>query len=330
MKINAPVSSVSEVEMLLHFGADELYCGVTPPAWETRYGDQWWANRRSPVQANLPAWGDLLQIVEAAHRAGVKVNTTLNAAFYPRAGLRCLVKLAQKLVAEAQVDGLIVSDFNLLQQLSCEQLPVRLHLSSLGSCFNSRTADFYRAMGVDRVILPRQLTLSEIQRLVSGTAGRMEFEVFAINDGCYFEEGFCQTSHALGPFCHSPWTPEFCGPSQSGQAGGLDLTQEMMYLRRYLWFQNNCGCSHQEDGLPNGPCSLCWFGHFRDWGIDVVKIVGREASFVRKMRSLQLVKTVLEEAAAGARPEAVAALARALRNTPEYCDSGYMCYFRGD
>jgi putative protease len=330
MKINAPVSSLGEVEMLLHFGADELYCGVTPPEWEMRYGDQWWVNRRSPAQANLTAWEDLLQIVEAAHRAGVKVSTTLNAAFYPRAGLPFLMELARKLVSEARVDALIVSDFNLLQQLGRSQLPVKLHLSSLGGCFNSRSAEFYRAMGVDRIILPRQLTLSEIQRLVSGTAGSMEFEVFAVNDGCYFEEGFCQTSHALGPFCHSSWTPEFCGTPAGGGSGGTDLAVEMTALRRYLWFQNNCGCSWQEDGLPNGPCSLCWFGHFRDWGIEAVKIVGREASFVRKMRSLQLVKAVLDEVESGAEPEAVAALARALRKTPELCDSGYMCYFRED
>ncbi|HSM73578.1 MAG TPA: U32 family peptidase [Desulfobacterales bacterium] len=330
MKINAPVSSVKELDMLLHFGADELYCGFTPPGWETRFGTQWWVNRRSPVQANLPAWEDLLEIVETAHRAALKVNITLNAAFYPPAGLRYLVKLAHRLAADARVDGLIVSDFNLLQQLGGEQLPVRLHLSSLGSCFNSRSVEFYRAMGVDRVILPRQLTLSEIQRLVSGAAGGMEFEIFAVNDGCYFEEGFCQTSHALGPFCHSRWTPEPCGPSPGGGAGGFDLAAEISALQRYLWFQNNCGCSHQADGLPNGPCSLCWFGHFRDWGIDVVKIVGREASFMRKMRSLQLVKAVLDEVQSGADPEAVAALARSLRNTPEYCDSGYMCYFRED
>jgi putative protease len=330
MKINAPVSSVKEVEMLLHFGADELYCGVTPPEWETHYGAQWWMNRRSPQKANLCVWSDLLQIVEAAHRAGVKVNITLNAAFYPRAGLGYLMKLAEKLVADARVDGLIVSDFNLLLQLSCERLPVKLHLSSLGSCFNSHSADFYRAMGVSRVILPRQLKLSEIRRLVTRAAGSMEFEVFAINDGCYFEEGFCQTSHALGPFCHSQWTPELCRLPESGEAGDVDLTEEMMCLQRYLWFQNNCGCSYQEDGLPNGPCSLCWFGHFRDWGIDVVKIVGREASFVRKMRSLQLVKTVVAEADTGEPPEAVAELARTLRDTREYCDSGYMCYFRED
>jgi putative protease len=99
-------------------------------------------------------------------------------------------------------------------------------------------------------------------------------------------------------------------------------------LREYLWYQNNCGSSFQQNGLPNGPCSLCWFGHFRDWGVTAVKIVGREASFYRKMRSLQLVKAVMAEVKEGGACEKIAQFARSLRATPEYCDKGYMCYFR--
>lgn len=73
-------------------------------------------------------------------------------------------------------------------------LPVRLHLSSLGSCFNAHAVPFYRSLGIQRVILPRQLRLREIGRLVSDAGGSVEFEVFAVNDGCMFEEGFCQTA----------------------------------------------------------------------------------------------------------------------------------------
>ena len=95
-----------------------------------------------------------------------------------------------------------------------------------------------------------------------------------------------------------------------------------------MWYQNNCGSSCQKDGLPNGPCSLCWFADFRAWGVAAVKIVGREASFFRKMRSLQLVKAVMDEVREGASANSIAELARSLRKTPEYCEKGYMCYFR--
>ncbi len=326
MKIVAPLSSFEEAEMLLHFGADELYCGVSTPEWKERFGDQWWMNRRDPSQANIFSLQDIQKVAELAHERDVQVHLTLNASFYPRKIADYVLKLCEKLTSEIHVDGLIVSDLNLLMLLSREKFPVRIHLSSLGSCFNSESVDFYKSLGVKRIILPRQLRLSEINQLISKADTEMEFEVFAVNDGCYFEEGFCQTSHSLGAFCLTGWEVKPRGNGISSE----ELQDHLKNFQEYLWYQNNCGSSFQADGLPNGPCSLCSFGHFRDWGVKAVKIVGREASFYRKMRSLQMVKAVMDKVRNGSGPEEIAEYARYLRGTPEYCEKGYMCYFRDD
>ena len=329
MKIITPVSSVEEVEMLLVNGADELYCGVNPQQWAASLGAHCWMNRRDPSSANLHSEIDLGAVVNQAHAKGVPVNITLNAPFYPDEHLDYVVALAEKLAVDPGVDSLIVSDVNLLIRLYRKALPVRLHLSSLGSCFNSHTVDFYRQLGVRRVILPRQLKLSEIYKLVTQSTSDMEFEVFALNDGCVFEEGFCQTTHTMGPFCMTAWQPIHLPTTRHG-ARPVDLQAQLINLRRYGWYQNNCGSSYQKDGLPNGPCSLCWFSYFRDWGVTAVKIVGREASFYRKMRSLQMVKAVMDEAAKGASADDIRSFARSIRATPEYCRQGYMCYFRDE
>lgn len=328
MMIVAPVASVRDVEMSVHFGADELYCGVSPPEWEEHFGGGWWINRRSPQGANLVTWAAICEVVRLAHEARVPVHVALNAPYYTEGGIRYLRKLAHKLSNELGVDGLIVSDFNFLLHLAEKPLPVRIHLSSLGSCSNGRAADFYASLGVRRIILPRQLRLSEIRRIVAGRSSRVEFEVFALNDGCYFEEGYCQTTHALGgPFCLSNWQQTL---PEAGRADPDrdEIERALRDLQEYLWYQNNCGSSFQGQGLPNGPCSLCWFGHFRDWGITAVKIVGREASFARKTASLQLVKAIMEEVRAGKPAEEIARAALALRESPEHCSKGYMCYFR--
>ncbi|UCF90245.1 MAG: U32 family peptidase, partial [Desulfobacterales bacterium] len=167
--------------------------------------------------------------------------------------------------------------------------------------------------------------LSEIKRIVTEGNSQMEFEVFAVNDGCFFEEGFCQTTHALGgPLCLTDWEVQAPG----GSLAAPELAQGLEELREYLWYQNNCGSTFQEEGLPNGPCSLCWFAHFKAWGVTAVKIVGREASFYRKMRSLQLVKAVMDKVREGVSYAGVSQWTRSLRGTPDYCDKGYMCYFR--
>jgi putative protease len=327
MKIVAPVSSVKEVEMLAHFGADELYCGIRTPEWEEHFGGKWWMNRRDPFSANLGSWNDIQQVVEQAHGQNTPVYLTLNAPFYPEGSSLYLLKLSEKLVRKIRVDGFIVSDLNFLTLLSREKFPIRIHLSSLGSCFNSWAADFYGSLGVRRIILPRQLRLSEIGRLINESGTGMEFEVFAVNDGCYFEEGFCQTTHAFGPFCLTDWEVEALNPA-GGMLSRKEMRDHLQNLREYLWYQNNCGSSFQGSGLPNGPCSLCWFGYFRDWGVAAVKIVGREASFHRKMASIQLVKAVMDEVREGRSLDEIARTARGLRATPEYCNKGYMCYFR--
>jgi putative protease len=329
LKIAAPVSSAQEVEMLLHYGADELYCGLNTQQWRAYLGPRCWMNRRSPSAANLASKVDLKTVVKTAHAQDVPVHVTLNAPFYPGESLDYIVGLAESLVFDIGADSLIVSDVNLLIRLKESKLPARLHLSSLGGCFNAFTVEFYRELGVKRVILPRQLKLSEISYLVTHAAPGIEFEVFALNDGCVYEEGLCQTTHTMGPFCMTDWQPV---PLHMGGKGKniRNLRSQVDDLRRYRWYQNNCGSSYQDEGLPNGPCSLCWFSYFRDWGITAVKIVGREASFYRKMRSLQMVKAVLDKVDGGAGVDEIKALAMSIRATPHHCKQGYMCYFRDE
>lgn len=327
MKIVAPFSRVNEVEMLLHWGADELYCGVHTPEWQAHFGTDWWMNRRSPEQANILSQSDMKTALDLAHHGGVPVYLAMNTPFYPDGSTDYMVRLARELAESLGIDGLIVSDINFLLQLRQLNLPVRLHMSSLGGVINSRTVRFYQSLGIRRIILPRQMRVPEIRRIIDDSPDDMEFEVFAVNDGCFFEEGYCQTTHAFGPFCMNT------GPVSRRTGDAADFPDAAIQavteaMDAFLWYQNNCGSSVQKDGLPNGPCSLCRFGEFREMGVSAVKIVGREASFQRKMASLQLVKTVMDAVRNGEAAEEIAALSRTLRNTPEYCDTGYMCYFR--
>jgi putative protease len=327
MNIITPVRALEELEMLIANGADELYCGVKTREWDEIFSEHLWMNRRSPDQANITSLKDLETLIGVAHEHAVNVSITLNAQFYPENSMAYILNLC-RLLGEMGVDALIVSDLNLLVELSRLNLGLRIHLSSLGGCFNSFAVPFYKSLGVKRIILPRQLTLPEIKSIVTTHRDDMEFEVFAVNDGCYFEEGFCQTSHTLGAFCLTDWA---ITPLGTGNETVLpDLKKRLTHFKTYLWYQNNCGSSFQQDGLPNGPCSLCQFGDFRDWGVSAVKLVGREASFHRKMGSLQLVKAVRDKALQTPNRDRIIDYAKRLRQTPEYCDSGYMCYFMPD
>jgi collagenase-like PrtC family protease len=195
MKILAPVRSSDEVEPLLAAGADELYCGITPPRWSDTQGASW-ANRRNPRSAGVPDLDDLQRIVALA--ASRPVFVTLNSPAYRASAIPLLLDFGKRLLEEVGVRALIVAELELLLALAEAGLTARVHLSSLATCRNRGAALFYRDLGVSRIILPRHLTLSEIEELrVPG----VELEAFVLNDGCVFEEGLCATTHALGTFC---------------------------------------------------------------------------------------------------------------------------------
>jgi U32 family peptidase len=328
MKIIAPISSIKELDMLSSLGADELYCGFNTEIWQKNFDKSRinWINRREPGSASINSKKEFYDIVNIAHKNNISVALTLNAPFYTEKGISYLLALVEKLIKEIHIDALIVSDLHLIFSLHEEKFPVKLHLSSLGSCFNSQTAAFYGELGIKRIILPRQLTFTEIKELIENADSEMEFEVFAVNDGCYYEEGYCQTSHSFTPFCISNYLIKDSGFAEK-KTTKIECEKLQKEFQSYLWYQNNCGSSYQEDGLPNGPCSLCLFGNFRDIGVSALKIVGREASFYRKMASLKMVKEVTDKAKEGAGYQEIAEFAKKMRNTENYCQSGYMCYF---
>jgi putative protease len=99
---------------------------------------------------------------------------------------------------------------------------------------------------------------------------------------------------------------------------------------RRQWLEACAGCRGRlgPTGAPLGTCGLCALPFLCEIGVDAVKVVGREAAAYTKLRSVQLVRRVLEEVQAGAAPAECAALACTLRGTPEMCARGFSCYYR--
>lgn len=334
MNILAPLNSLAETEMLLANGADELYCGLVPDEWIARYSGAIWLNRRSPAGGNLRSFADLSRILEQAHACSVPVFVTLNAQTYSAEQMPLAMDLARRYVEEAGVDGLIVSDPALIVELAEQNLSCALHLSSIAASLNTAAIRFFQSLGVRRVILPRSLTLKEIGRIAGQVGSEVELEVFILNDGCIFEEGFCLTTHhrSVGAFCVGLARME----SQSFKLGGAPWDrgeeEEMKSLRhdfyRRIDTMTNRACSAQvQTALPLAPCGLCAIPAFQQMGITALKIVGRESSALRKLASLRLVRAVVEQARSGACKQEIQAYAKDLREKIAPCDPGEMCYY---
>ncbi len=308
MKILAPLRHSKEVVQLLEAGADEFFCGLAPPGWESRFG-QAWANRRAPQSAGVPGVADFERIIALAGTRPVYV--ALNAPCYPPGAVEMLAAFGA-LLLEKGASGLIVADMDLLLALTEAGHASQLHLSSLATCINAGSAKFYRDLGVSRIILPRHLTLSEIEAILIPD---LEFEIFLLNDGCVFEEGLCATTHAAGAFC-----------TMDGE-GTEGISPEA--LERYAfwkWTLNHCGCRTSND-YPMGPCGLCAIPRLLRSGIASFKVVGREASLPRKEASVRIAATSLRLAQQGANPEDIRKAVVDLRGWPQMCEDRHLCYY---
>lgn len=56
--------------------------------------------------------------------------------------------------------------------------------------FNPQGVKFYKRFKATRIVLPRSMTVKEIEEVVRSD-GSLEYEVFIIHDLCFFEDGFC-------------------------------------------------------------------------------------------------------------------------------------------
>jgi len=307
VKILAPLRNSEEVLPLCAAGAHEFYCGLTPPGWDEAFGATW-VHRRNPKSAGVPDVEDMRRIVALANPR--PVFATLNAPSYPAGAVPHLVEFGRMLLDDIGVAALIVAEWELLLALGEEGLASRVHVSSLASCRNPGAAAFYRDLGVSRVILPRHVTLPEIEEIaIPG----LEWEAFLLNDGCVFEEGICATTHAFGPYC--------MGDRLGAKLGRLGDRYEF-----FKWTLNNCGCQTSR-GYTLGPCGLCALPRLARLGIASLKVVGREASLPRKVASVELAAVALGLTENGAAPADIRGAVVSRRGAPELCKDAHLCYY---
>ncbi len=123
---------------------------------------------------------ELKTILEIAHGRGVKIYVTVNV--YPRnEEIDLLPPYLQKL-EELQVDGIILADLG-VYKLARQYAPRRrLHLSTQANTVNYRAAQFWQELGLSRLIMARELSGAELERICRET--EIEIEVFVHGGPC--------------------------------------------------------------------------------------------------------------------------------------------------
>ena len=188
------------------------------------------------------------QIIDYAHRNGKKLYLTLNTLIKERELPEVAELLAQ--VDEMRPDGLLVQDLGVLRMVRNYFPALEIHASTQMGIHNSAGLALAARLGVKRVVLERQVTLEELEKM--DVPPGLELECFIHGALCCSLSGSCFFSSWLG--------------GMSGNRGKC----KQPCRRRYF--------SSQGNGFFFSPRDLCGIDvidRLRDLGVSSLKIEGR-------------------------------------------------------
>ena len=194
MNIISPIDKLSEAAPLLDAGAFELYGGFVPPDWSERFSLYSSINQRTFATAQIDSKTELQNILSKTHSKQARFSLTLNAPFYTDEQIPMLLDYVAEVV-DAGIDGLILADLGLLRQVRKLFPAIELHASTLAHLANSEAVTVYVDAGIDRVVLPRHLPVTEMGAIVSAHP-QVTFDAFLLVGNCPNTEGLCTFHHS--------------------------------------------------------------------------------------------------------------------------------------
>jgi putative protease len=178
-EVMSPAGYWPQLEAAIEAGADAVYFGLTH------------FTARAKVGFTLD---ELPDVMKTLHRRGVRGYLTFNTLIFGH-------ELAEagraiEAIAKAGTDAVIVQDIG-MAQLARQIAPgLEVHGSTQMSITNAAGVEFARRLGVNRVVLARELSLAEIRAIKSQTD--LELEIFVHGALCVSYSGQCFSSEAWG------------------------------------------------------------------------------------------------------------------------------------
>lgn len=176
VEILAPAKNLYQGMAAINAGADAVYIGA--PMFGAR------SNATNPVE-------DIAELVKYAHLFKAQVFVVLNTILYENE-LKTCEKLIHELYAIG-VDALIVQDMAIMEM---NLPPIVIHASTQTNNRDPKHVKFLADAGIKRVVLARELNLSQIKEIRETTDVELEF--FVSGALCVSFSGNCYMSIAGG------------------------------------------------------------------------------------------------------------------------------------
>ncbi|GAK58633.1 peptidase U32 family protein [Candidatus Vecturithrix granuli] len=177
VELLAPARDIDAGIAAVNCGADAVYIGAR------QFGAR--ENAGNSVQ-------DIERLAHYAHKYWARVYVTLNTLLYDHELPEAVALITQ--LYEAGIDGLIIQDMGLLE---CDLPPLPLIASTQMHNNTPQKVAFLEQVGIQRVILARELSLDQIREIRRQTSV-IELECFVHGALCVCYSGQCYLSYAIG------------------------------------------------------------------------------------------------------------------------------------
>jgi U32 family peptidase len=232
----APAGDIDSFHAAIDAGADAVYIGLT--------------DFNARMRARNFTTKTLSFLLPYAHARRKKIYVTMNTLVKQAELAQCIHTLYQ--LDQIGVDGIIVQDFGIVDLCKRAFPRLKLHASTQMSIHNSLGVAAAKHLGINRVVLARELTLDELARIRQKSD--IELEVFVHGALCYCFSGMCLASSFLG-----------------GSSGNRGRCTQV--CRRP--FQAREGGRRGHFFSPADFCAMKRIDKVMDIGVDSLKIEGR-------------------------------------------------------
>ena len=173
MEILCPAGNNEHIDVAIKKKANAVYAGLKK-----------WNARNNAVNFSIEEYN---KSIKRVHKSGINFYLTLNTLMLNEE-IDDIINLLKSGKIELP-DSFIVADIGLILRLKREFPNVDIHISTQFGAHNIEDLIFLEKLGVKRVILARELTLNEINKLVQNT--KLEIETFIWGSQCLSYSGLC-------------------------------------------------------------------------------------------------------------------------------------------
>lgn len=178
LELLAPAGNFSKLKTAVYYGADAVYIGgknFSLRAFSDNFTDE-----------------EIVEAVKFAHGKNVKIYVTVNI-FAKNSDFE---KAAEyfRFLERAKVDAVLITDVGLISLCKKVAPELKIHLSTQANTLNKYAVKFWGELGLERVVLARELSFSEIKE-ISEFNPETQLEAFVHGAMCISYSGRCLLSN---------------------------------------------------------------------------------------------------------------------------------------